>query len=206
MRKLFLFSATLLLSTALFAQKSKTSQQTSRDVVLGTGGGSTTTTETSTPSKGKKESGGDQSTTRSTDPVWEGTSGPEGGQGKASKNQPAKVRAAFARDYPNASGVTWSKYRGNWTATFNNGATRSTAVYHANGERRDTRTAIPQTQTPRNVLEGIIKKAPGTRIGDIIKIETPKSVADVFRIKTTLNGTTRYLFYNEKGMQVSYDY
>jgi hypothetical protein len=205
MRKLLLFSATLFLSAALFAQKGKSSQQTSRDVVLGTGG-STTTTETSTSSKGKKERDESQSTTRSTDPVWEGTSGPEGGGGKASKNQPAKVRAAFARDYPNASGVSWSKYRGNWTATFNSGTARSTAVYHANGERRDTRTAIPQTQTPRNVLEGIIKKAPGTRIGDIIKIETPKSIADVFRIKTTLNGTTRYLFYNEKGMQVSYDY
>src|SRR5215203_4293817 len=130
MRKLFLFSATLLLSTALFAQKGKNSQQTSRDAVLGTGG---TTTGTSTPGKGKKESGGGQTTTRSGDPIWEGTSGPEGAQGKSSKNQPAKVRAAFARDYPNAGGVSWSKYRGDWTATFTSGVTRSTAVYNANG-------------------------------------------------------------------------
>jgi hypothetical protein len=207
MRKLLFFSATLLLSTTLLAQKGKSNAEKSRDVVLGTGGGGTTTEQTTTSSKGKKEQGSQQQTTsRSTNPIWEGTSGPEGGQGKPSKNQPAKVRAAFARDYPNATGVSWSKYRGDWTATFNNGLTRSTAVYHANGERRDTRTVVPQTQTPRNILDGIIKKAPGTRIGDIIKIEAPRSVADIFRIKTTLNGTTRYLFYNPDGRQVSYDY
>jgi hypothetical protein len=207
MRKLLLFSATLLLSTTLLAQKGKTNAEKSRDVVLGTGGG-TSTEPTTTTSKGKKDQGGQQQTTsRSTNPVWEGTSGPEsGGQGKPSKNQPAKVRAAFARDYPNATGVSWSKYRGDWTATFNNGTTRSTAVYHANGERRDTRTVVTQNQTPRPILDGIIKRAPGTRIGDIIKVEAPKSVADIFRIKTTLNGTTRYLFYNANGQQVSYDY
>ena len=203
MRILFLLSASLLISTALMAQKGKSNQQTSRDVVLGTGGSST---EQTSPAKGGKEKEGSQKAGRGTDPVWEGTSGTDGGGGKPSKNQPAKVRAAFARDYPNATGVSWSKYRGDWTASFNSGLGRSTAVYHANGERRDTRTAIPQTQAPRTILEGIIKKAPGTRIGDIVKIEAPKSISDVFRIKTTLNGTTRYLFYNEKGAQVSYDY
>lgn len=207
MRKLLLFSATLLLSTTLLAQKGKGNAQKSRDVVLGTGGGTTTPTEQTTSSKGKKEQGSQQTTNRSSNPIWEGTSGPEGGgQGKPSKNQPAKVRAAFARDYPNATGVSWSKYRGDWTATFNNGATRSTAIYHANGERRDTRTVVTQSQTPRSILEGIIKKAPGTRIGDIVKVEAPKSVSDIFRIKTTLGGTTRYLFYNTQGLQVSYDY
>ena len=208
MRKLLLFSATLLLSITLLAQKGKTNAEKSRDVVLGTGGGGTSTEPTTTTSKGKKDQGGQQQTTsRSTNPIWEGTSGPESGsQGKPSKNQPAKVRAAFARDYPNATGVSWSKYRGDWTATFNNGATRSTAVYHANGERRDTRTVVTQKQTPREVLDGILKKAPGTRIGDIVKIEAPRSVTDIFRIKTTLGGTTRYLFYNAQGLQVSYDY
>src|SRR5215212_740071 len=55
--------------------------------------------------------------------VWAGTNS----SSISSKNQPAKVRAAFQRDYPNGGNVTWSKYRGDWTATFKNGLLMSTA-------------------------------------------------------------------------------
>lgn len=203
MRKLALLSTVLLISTALLAQKGKNNQQKSRDVVLGTG----SRTEQPTTSKGDREEEPRSETRKSNDPVWEGTGGVQGvGGGKASKNQPAKVRAAFARDYPNATSVSWSKYRGDWTATFNHGVTRSTAVYHANGERRDTRTVIPQSQAPRNILEGIMKRSPSTRLGSIIKIDAPQLASNIFRIKATDNGATRYLFYNAEGKQVSYDY
>jgi hypothetical protein len=39
----------------------------------------------------------------------------------------------------------------------------STALYHANGERRDTRTPITRNEMPRNVLDAIFKRSPGTR-------------------------------------------
>ena len=52
------------------------------------------------------------------------------------KNLPSKVRAAFSRDFPNATNVTWTKSNGNWTATFNRSILgRTTATYHANGQR-----------------------------------------------------------------------
>ena len=63
--------------------------------------------------------------------------GTKGGGSKPSKNQPAKVRQAFASDYPGATNVGWSKYRGDWIATFSNNGITSTAVYHANGQRKD---------------------------------------------------------------------
>lgn len=208
MKKLALLSTVFLLSTALLAQKGKTNQEKSRDAVLGTGSGSTTEQPTTTKKGGDKESRAE--TSGGHNPVLGGTAGKEkgnggSGAGKASKNQPAKVRAAFARDYPDATGVSWSKYQGDWTATFNQGVTRSTAVYHANGERRDTRTVIPQSQAPRTILEGI-KRRPGSRIGEIIRIEAPQLAGNIFRVKATENGTTRYLFYNADGKQVSYDY
>ncbi len=137
--------------------------------------------------------------------IWEGTSDNGGGGPKASKNQPAKVRQAFSRDYPYAGNVTWSKYRGDWTATFRNGVFWSTAVYHANGDRRDTRTLIPRANIPIK-LEDIFKKRPDTRLDDVIKIEMPKVVKDIFRIKTVVGNATQYLFYNADGDQVQYDY
>jgi hypothetical protein len=209
MKKVLFFSTALLLSSALWAQKGN--QQKSRDAVLGTG--STTEQPTTTKKGGSEESRAESGKGHST--VLGGTTGKQsgskqkgngGGAGKVSKNQPAKVREAFVRDYPNATGVSWSKYQGNWTASFTSGVTRSTAVYHANGERRDTRTPVAQSQVPRPILEGIMKRRPGSRIGDIIRIEAPQLAGNIFRVKTTQNGTTNYLFYNAEGKQVSYDY
>ncbi len=135
--------------------------------------------------------------------VWDGTYGKGP---KPSKNQPARVRAAFQRDYPNATHVSWSKYRGDWTATFGNGVFVSTALYHANGERRDTRTPVTRNEVPRNILDSIFKRRPGTRLDDIIKIELPNVVKDIFRVKDIIQGKPEYFYYNSDGILVKYNY
>ncbi|HET6769128.1 MAG TPA: hypothetical protein VFH08_17075 [Chitinophagaceae bacterium] len=138
--------------------------------------------------------------------IWDGTSD-KGGKGPMlSKNQPAKVRAAFQRDYPNASNVRWYKYRGDWTASFGNGLFMSTAVYHANGERRDTRTPITRNEMPRNVIDEIFKRRPEARLDDIVKIEVPNGASDIFRVKDILGGKANYFYYNSEGQLVKYNY
>lgn len=138
--------------------------------------------------------------------IWEGTRDNDGGRPKPSKNQPAKVRAAFKRDYPYVTNVRWSKYRGDWTATFTNGPFISTAVYHANGDRRDTRTSLLRSQLPPIILENIFKKAPGADIGVGVKIEIPKAFKDVFRIRAVVDGVSRFMYYDKDGEEVTYDY
>lgn len=138
--------------------------------------------------------------------VWDGTHKDDNDGPKASKNQPAKVRAAFQRDYPNAQNVTWSKYRGDWTATFRNGLFMSTAVYHANGDRRDTRTPIARKDLPGTVFDSIFKRRPETRLDDIIRIQVPNVVKDIFRVKDIVEGKTQYLFFNSDGTKVQYSY
>ena len=138
--------------------------------------------------------------------IWDGTSD-KGGKGPVlSKNQPAKVRAAFQRDYPNAGNVTWYKYRGDWTASFGNGLFMSTAVYHANGQRRDTRTPITRNEMPRNVLDEIFKTRPEARLDNVIKIEVPKAASDIFRVKDIIGGKPNYFYYNSDGQLVKYNY
>lgn len=138
--------------------------------------------------------------------IWDGTSD-KGYKGPIpSKNQPAKVSAAFQRDYPNARSVSWGKYRGDWTATFGNGLFMSTALYHANGERRDTRTLVTRNEMPRNILDGIFKRNPGSRLEDIIKIEVPNVVTDIFRVKDIIQGKPAYFYYNSDGQLVKYNY
>jgi hypothetical protein len=125
---------------------------------------------------------------------------------KPSKNQPAKVREAFQRDYPNAINVRWTKCRGDWTATFNGLILKSTAIYHANGERKDTRTPVGKESIPKKVIEEIFKKRPDARLDEVIKIEIPNVVKDIFRIKNILDGKTQYEYYNADGEIVQYDY
>lgn len=139
--------------------------------------------------------------------IWEGTHDNDGGGPKPSKNQPAKVRQAFQRDYPNAINVTWSKYRGDWTATFGNGIYRSTAIYHANGERKDTRTIITKEDIPKKVLESITKRSPETKTEEAVKVNLPRVVKNaIYRVKTATGGKTQYDYYDEDGKVVSYDY
>lgn len=76
--------------------------------------------------------------------------------GKYSKNQPAKVRAAFNRDYPNATNVTWTKDRGNWTASFPNSIYRVNATYSANGQRLNGRSTRTNRKTSSSTGDGSI--------------------------------------------------
>ncbi len=124
--------------------------------------------------------------------------------GKLSKNQPTNVTAAFQRDYPNATNVVWSKYKGDWTATFGNGIFRSTAVYHANGERRDTRTIIRRNniQGDVSVWDQIFRKNK-LQQNNIIQIEQPNSGNVIYRL---LNTAGTALFFNQSGEQVNYNY
>lgn len=138
--------------------------------------------------------------------IWDGTYTKKRKGPKSSKNQPAKVREAFQRDYPNASNVSWSKYRGDWTATFENGMNMSTAVYHANGERRDTRTLVTKNDIPGNVLDSILKRRPGPWLQDAIKIQVPNKFNDIYRIKNNPMAEPGYFYYNGKGQLVKYDY
>lgn len=137
--------------------------------------------------------------------VWDGIG--DNSCMKPSKNQPAKVRDAFRRDYPNAINVRWTKCRGDWTATFSGALFRSTAVYHANGQRRDTRTPVRRDDVPRTIWDIILKRDPRTQLDDgAIKIEVPNTVKEIFRIKSILDGKAQYEYYNADGVKVDYSY
>ena len=142
--------------------------------------------------------------------VWAGTNDGNSGKGPLpSKNQPAKVSDAFYRDNPGATNVVWSKYRGDWTATFGTGlfGTR-TAVYHANGERRDTRSVINRSQLPGGgtVWEKIFRRDAVTPANEVIQVERPGIIDRIFRVGSVGNTSMKYLFYNATGSQVQYDY
>lgn len=119
------------------------------------------------------------------------------------KHQPKKVMAALLRDYPMATNISWSKYKGDYTATFNNGPWRSTAVYHANGDRRDTRTVLTRAQLPGGgKWDGIFKRDNITPT-QYIQIERPSTLEKIYRI---VSGNNTPYYYDQNGNRVTYVY
>ncbi len=57
------------------------------------------------------------------------------GNNKERNHIPAQVEKSFAAQYPGASNAVWVKQNGNWTVSFNNNGSASTATYHSNGEK-----------------------------------------------------------------------
>ena len=126
----------------------------------------------------------------------------QNGNSKVRKNIPAKVGSAFAGEYPNAVNATWTKNRGDWTVVFGNGVWRSTATYHSNGERVDTRTTMAREQAPRPVLDEILRRFPKGSPTDVIKIEKPKN-PNLFQIIMEQAGKKRTFVFDESGKLVS---
>jgi hypothetical protein len=57
----------------------------------------------------------------------------EDNRNRETKNIPAPVRKQFTNDFPNAANVQWTKQKGVWQASFNNGSSTTVASYNANG-------------------------------------------------------------------------
>ena len=140
----------------------------------------------------------------SDDKVWQKnkTKQQNNSQKGYAKNQPKKVTSAFFRDYPRATHVRWDKNKGDYIATFNNGIWRSTAVYHANGERRDTRTRMTREQLPGNIWDRIFRRDNVTP-NQYIVIERPSTAEKIYRI---LSNDNKAYYYDPNGNRVSYSY
>jgi len=201
MKKFFLLSTGFILSLTMIAQGNSNNNGNGKDKSE-----NEKTAKQGSNEQKEKEANEKKQQDEHTKKIWAGTSDKNGKGPMPSKNQPAKVRAAFQRDYPDAANVSWSKYRGDWTASFGNGFYRSTALYHANGERRDTRTSVTRNEMPRNIFESIYKSHPGISLEDIIKIEVPNAAKDIFRIKDILGGKPAYFYYDSDGQLVKYNY
>jgi len=211
MKNTIIILALLFFSTAVFAQKGKEKQKekdnpSQVDVKVKTGDNKQK--EKGNSGKSQQETGNSKMDDHDRQ-VWGGI----GDQDctKPSKNQPAKVTASFNKDYPSAGNVRWTKCRGDWTATFNHGVLRSTAVYHANGNRKDTRTPIKVEEAPKSFLDKILKRSPDTKVEEVVKIEQPKTNAtggnSFMRVLVSKAGMDKqYVVVNSSGDEVKYDY
>lgn len=79
------------------------------------------------------------------------------GNNSNSGNLPRRVSDAFARDYPNATNVTWTKDRGVWSARFRRSGIfggNNTVSYSANGQRVNNNSQVYNNNDNRNGQQG----------------------------------------------------
>lgn len=200
MKQLFLILAAIIVSLSISAQGKSGEKGKGKDKK------NASVNQSDKKGNGKQKDKVDKEKKEHDSKVWDGTHENDNDGPKASKNQPAKVRESFQRDYPGAQNVTWSKYRGDWTATFRNGLFTSTAVYHANGDRRDTRTPVTRQELPRTIFDDIFKKRPQSQPEQIIKVELPERTRFLYRIKEILDGKANFYFVDSNGKEVNYNY
>ncbi len=183
MKKLFSLAILLSLSLIGFSQAGK---EKSKDKAKNenTAKGKNNKSSQNTSSNNNQSTGGDQN-----------------GNTKTRKNIPTKVGSSFAAEYPNAVNAVWTKNQGDWTVVFGNGIWRSTATYHSNGDRVDTRTPMSREQAPRPVLDEILRRFPKSPT-DVIKIEKPKN-PNLFQIIVDAAGKKKTLVLDETGKLVS---
>jgi len=77
------------------------------------------------------------------------------GNNSSSGNLPRRVSDAFARDYPNASNVSWTKDRGVWSARFRRSGIfggNTTVSYNANGQRVNNNNQVYNNNQQRNTV------------------------------------------------------
>lgn len=89
---------------------------------------------------------------------------------------PVKVKDAFTKLYPKATGLTWGKEgKDEFEAEFKDQGKSISVVMNAEGKLIETETVIPKTDLPKGVAEYVAKKYEGYSITDAAKIVDAKN-------------------------------
>lgn len=90
---------------------------------------------------------------------------------------PAAVKAAFAKQFPNAKSVEWSmESKTEYEAEFKNGQLEQAANFDASGKWIVTETEIKKAELPAAVNKAVAKDFAGYKTEEVEKVEKPGSV------------------------------
>lgn len=92
-----------------------------------------------------------------------------------SPKTPAKVTAAFAKEFPNKK-AKWEKEEGNYEAEFSLNGTDASAVYDANGNRKELEVEINSKDLNPSILDYLKKNYATYKINEAAKITSDKNV------------------------------
>lgn len=83
---------------------------------------------------------------------------------------PEPIKAAFAKAFPNASGVTWEMEKGNYEAGFKKDGKVMAALFEPSGIMKESETTIEVASLPASVLTYVKEHYKGKQIKEGAKI------------------------------------
>ena len=90
---------------------------------------------------------------------------------------PTAVKQAFAKNFPSAKEVKWSKENATeFEAEFKSGATEKSANFDQSGKWVVTETEIKKSDLPQAVQAAVAKEFAGYKMDEIEKVEKPDNV------------------------------
>jgi hypothetical protein len=112
---------------------------------------------------------------------------------------PTEVKSAFAKKFPNARAVKWSKETATeFEAEFKNGSMEQAANFDATGNWVVTETEIKKSDLPADVVKAITKDFPGYKITEVEKVEKPDHT-ELFEAKVEKGEKTYVVQVSQQG-------
>jgi hypothetical protein len=104
---------------------------------------------------------------------------------------PAAVLQAFTKKFPAATDVKYELKNNNYYITFRDKGVREFANYNPGGNWLETKTAIIESELPKEVTAAIAKDFAGFKISEVNTVETPDN--PLFYMMDLKKGTEGYM-------------
>jgi len=89
---------------------------------------------------------------------------------------PVPVKDAFAKKFPDATGVKYAMEKTDYEVTFKDKGVGMSANFNSKGEWLETETIMIQSDLPKEVLTSVATNFVGFTITEITKVEGPNNV------------------------------
>lgn len=112
---------------------------------------------------------------------------------------PTAVKQAFAKNFPSAKEVKWSKEDATeFEAEFKSGATEKSANFDQSGKWVVTETEIKKSDLPQAIQAAVAKEFAGYKMDEIEKVEKPDNVV-LYEMELEKNKVTYEVQFDANG-------
>ncbi|MVN21831.1 PepSY-like domain-containing protein [Mucilaginibacter arboris] len=108
------------------------------------------------------------------------------------KDVPAVVKAAFSKQYPNASDIDWKRSGSNYKVSFDLGKVDHKATYTPAGKTVSYGKDIPNSSLPKTIADNIRSRYPKATIDDVEWINTAGKITYKIGLDGTPDATLWY--------------
>ncbi len=122
-------------------------------------------------------------------------------QNKTEVKVPEKVKAAFAKNYPDVKEVKWKEGKSDFRAEFKKDDKEMAVIYDAKGNLKKTKSEISKSDLPKGVEDFVAKDYKDWTIAKTSKIEDAKGDM-TYEVRITKDKMEKNLMFDKEGKEI----